>query len=376
MARAFWMCVGGLVIGTSACGPVMPQVRERCDADARRIGAPVDDAEILLVQNLLRMLSTDDFRAFQALQPTQSQYLAYAWLHGAKQADELVGIIQHPDSARNEFGELVKRLRAAGIEARSADRCTRRLAWDPKATDRYDLVVAVGKERLTVPIYATSERLSVAGALDLELSGARIFLFQALALAADYTERLERAATKEAALASIEAFSRDHAADIAQLDAMRVSLSGLAGLNAAVGTTEVAQRVTNELTHRADEALARFPGLRDDPRFQAALRPFEVLSNKVIGDPSTGPTYDAPKGDDERHPGGQLPPTCVKFLAGYEACAKFMPEAAQGPLRDGIAQMRDAWSGLPAESLEPACRSAMDAAKTSLSSLCPSVKWE
>lgn len=287
MARAFLSqrrC--GLVLAGTAvsiamiagCGPITPFIRERCDMDARSVGAPAEDEDVKIVQRLLLALSTDDFRGFQNLQPTQSQYLAYAWRHGTERADALVDVIQKPDIARREFGALVTRLRGAGIEARSADRCTRRLAWDPKTHDRYDLMVLFGKERLTVPIYASSERLSVAGRPDLDLSTARVFLFRLLAIGTDLVERMERATTRDGALAQAEGFAKAHAAELPKLDAEAVSLVELVTDR---GMAEMSARVMRDLGGRWQTLLDRYPGIQEDPRFDGALAPFKLLGQKL-----------------------------------------------------------------------------------------------
>jgi len=87
------------------------------------------------------------------------------------------------------------------------------------------------------------------------------------------------------------------------------------------------------------------------------------------------PTVDgaAAGGDDA---GGDLPATCKKFLDTYEQCIKAMPEAAHGPALDGLKQLRSAWTGVPKDALESACKQAWDASKTSMGVACPGVKWE
>ncbi|MBI3178798.1 MAG: hypothetical protein HYZ27_04015, partial [Deltaproteobacteria bacterium] len=290
---------GSMVASASiaGCGPITPFIREHCDEEARRVGSPAEDADIKLVQRLLLALSTDDFAGFQTLQPTQSQYLAYAWRHGPAHADALVEVIQEPDSARRDFGALVARLRGAGIEARSAERCTRRLAWDPQALDRYDLVVVFDKERLTVPIYASSERLSVAGRPDLDRSAARLFLFKTLAIATDLVERMERAASRDGALAQAEGFAKAHAADLPKLDAEAVPL---AELMTEPRTAELVAQAMRVLSARWQAVVDRFPGVEGDARFQAAMTPFRLLGEKLATKASAGPAA--------------LPPTCTRYL--------------------------------------------------------------
>lgn len=69
-------------------------------------------------------------------------------------------------------------------------------------------------------------------------------------------------------------------------------------------------------------------------------------------------------------------PTCDKFLKSYEACLSKAPEAAQGALKDGLKQMKEAWAGVPKDAMEASCKQALDGAKQAMAQMCPDVKWD
>jgi len=73
---------------------------------------------------------------------------------------------------------------------------------------------------------------------------------------------------------------------------------------------------------------------------------------------------------------GALSRTCERFLAAYERCVEQMPEAARAPAREGLEHVRGAWAEVPRESLEPACQSAWEAARSSMMSVCPGAGFE
>jgi len=74
---------------------------------------------------------------------------------------------------------------------------------------------------------------------------------------------------------------------------------------------------------------------------------------------------------------GSLPPACVAYIAildQYAACAKLPPDA-RSAISKAAAQMKTAWSGLPASSFatsETACQQAADTIRQGMTSLgCP-----
>jgi hypothetical protein len=70
-------------------------------------------------------------------------------------------------------------------------------------------------------------------------------------------------------------------------------------------------------------------------------------------------------------------PTCDKYLKTMEACLAKLPEAAQGPAKDGLKQTQEAWKAIADKgALETACKQAWDTAKTAMGQMCPDVKWE
>ncbi len=73
--------------------------------------------------------------------------------------------------------------------------------------------------------------------------------------------------------------------------------------------------------------------------------------------------------------GGDLPPSCKKFLESYNACAEKAGPAAAA-MKDGIKTVQDAWSKIPKDNLEAACKASLDSVKGSMGAMCPDVKWE
>ncbi len=69
--------------------------------------------------------------------------------------------------------------------------------------------------------------------------------------------------------------------------------------------------------------------------------------------------------------------SCDAYIKGMEACIAKMPEAAQGPAKDGMKQATEAWKAISDKgALETACKTALDAAKQGMGAACPDVKWE
>lgn len=108
--------------------------------------------------------------------------------------------------------------------------------------------------------------------------------------------------------------------------------------------------------------------------FAVVLGATFVVSAGACGKKEAAPA--AGGGGGEGGGGGDLPPSCKKFLDNYKACIDKMPEAARGPANDGLKQMQDAWSKVPKDGMEAACKQAYDAAKGSMGAACPDVKWE
>lgn len=64
---------------------------------------------------------------------------------------------------------------------------------------------------------------------------------------------------------------------------------------------------------------------------------------------------------------------CDEYIEKFTACLDKLPEAAQGPAKEGFKSAIDAWKGVPAgparDALAQGCQTALDAAKTSYASL-------
>lgn len=70
-------------------------------------------------------------------------------------------------------------------------------------------------------------------------------------------------------------------------------------------------------------------------------------------------------------------PNCDKYLNGMKACLEKIPEAGRAAVADGLKQTQEAWKAITDKTaLDGACKSALDAAKQAMTSMCPDVKWE
>ena len=74
--------------------------------------------------------------------------------------------------------------------------------------------------------------------------------------------------------------------------------------------------------------------------------------------------------------GGSVSATCQTFLDNYALCVKAMPEAGRGAAEKTLTQMKEGWSGFPADALEQVCKQALGQMKQVRGSACPDVKWQ
>ncbi len=220
--RAFHIAL--LLTGALAAAPGCATFgREDCSNAQRGFGAPVTREESALVQSLLVALSTRDFQAFQALQPSQQQYLSVAWRHGTARADVVARAVQQTGASRRAFGELGDRFALAGLEPRSAHRCTRRMTvnGDP-SHPLYALSVDVGPFALALPVHTSADRASLAGTPVVETPLNLDTMAKAVGLQVALLTRLEQATRAEEALLLLNDFLAERAAD---LDALRARLA-------------------------------------------------------------------------------------------------------------------------------------------------------
>jgi hypothetical protein len=58
-----------------------------------------------------------------------------------------------------------------------------------------------------------------------------------------------------------------------------------------------------------------------------------------------------------------------------DACIAEMPETVRATVKQNIDEMRDAWSGVDGEVLEPACAASLETAGSAMREVCPGVAW-
>lgn len=197
----------GATLAAPACTTLRP---DRCGADAA--GDPTSERDEVLVKHLLRALLTDDFKAFQRLQPTESQYVTLAWRFGASQADDMMSVIRDPAPAEASFQATRAMLGAAGLDVRTAPRCTRKVAAREDEPRFYTLDVAIGHatdaKHLTVNVFDSGGRASLVGPL--EGPGLGLSLARLLDLMEGFVAAVEGAAERPAQVAAAKAYTAAH----------------------------------------------------------------------------------------------------------------------------------------------------------------------
>jgi len=189
--------------------------REVCDDAQLAFGQSPEHEDTKVVQRLLIALSTRDFKGFTAMQPSQSQYLAVAWRHGAARADAISAAVQQPGDSRRDFVALVDQFEKAGLEARRSGRCTRRMVINGQQDHPlYALSVDFGRFAMAVPVFQSADRTSLAGHPIVESPLILDTLSRAVVLQVALLETLERARLDPEALLLLKDFLADHAQDI------------------------------------------------------------------------------------------------------------------------------------------------------------------
>ena len=115
------------------------------------------------------------------------------------------------------------------------------------------------------------------------------------------------------------------------------------------------------------------PAPKDEPKAGEVVNPVDPVA------PVAPPAGGADKPADPPA-GGTVNsgvPSCDTYLKAMEACVAKMPEAAQNALKDGIKKTQEAWASITDKTaLDASCKSARDAAKQAMATMCPDVKWE
>jgi len=162
MARSAVIALAALTLSALVTPGCASMSRERCGAASTPAHGTYGDAEpeplterdALLVKRLVRALYTDDFAAFERLQPTESQYVTLAWRFGSVQADELMRFVRDRDGARAHFAAIRKVLADRGLDARTSTRCSRRYPTRADEPRLYTLDIALGEGDATLHLSA------------------------------------------------------------------------------------------------------------------------------------------------------------------------------------------------------------------------------
>ncbi|MFO0750084.1 MAG: hypothetical protein U1F43_31100 [Myxococcota bacterium] len=196
-----------LVASSTGCATIG---RERCSGDGP--GEASSERDQVLVKRLLRSLFSDDFAAFQRLQPTESQYVTLAWRFGHEEADRMMSVIREPTQAATVFQATRTRMMAAGVDVRTAARCTRRIDTRADEPRFYTLDLAFGEgaatQHITADVFDSGGRVSLVGSLGKPGAGAK--MDHMLDLMEGFITILEGKAERLAKLTALRAYSAAH----------------------------------------------------------------------------------------------------------------------------------------------------------------------
>jgi hypothetical protein len=284
-----------LLTGSLAAAPGCATFgREDCSGPQRMLGEAVTREESALVQGLLIALSTRDFEAFQALQPSQHQYLAVAWRHGATRADALARAVQRTGEARRAFTELGDRFVAAGLEARLSPRCTRRMPVNgDKRHPLYALSVDVGPFAVALPVHRSPDRTSLAGTPVIETALNLDTMARAVGIQVALLGLLERASRAEEALLLLNDFLTERAKDLETLRA-RLTATPWASLGQSELSAQLAAFHEDYAERWRDLQEHRFAEVFESPAFAGFAGIFYPPEASPPGEPSDGDEPETP----------------------------------------------------------------------------------
>jgi len=244
--------------------------RESCSQKDTLFGETAAHEDTKVVQRLLIALSTRDFDAFSAMQPSQSQYTAVAWRHGSARADALATVIQEPGRARREFEDLVRQFDAKGLEPRQAGRCTRRMSVNGEVGHPlYGLSVNLGSFAIAIPVYQSPDRTSLAGTPVVEAPAVMDTISRAVMLQVGLLKSLERARLEKEALLLLNDFLEDSASELA-LIRERVKITPWQTVEASAMSGILAP-FHSDYGNRWKELQQRFPDLFESADFAAFI---------------------------------------------------------------------------------------------------------
>ncbi len=264
------LVVANLGLSSGACATLG---RERCEEAQMAFGVTPEHEDTKVVQRLLIALSTRDYDAFNAMQPSQSQYLAVAWKHGADRADAIAAAVQRPGEARRDFAALAGRFDAAGLEPRMAGRCTRKMAVSGEERHPlYALSVDFGPLAMAIPVYQSTDRTSLAGSPVVEAPVVVDTMARAVQLQVGLLTSLERAQLEAEALVLLDDYLTEHEAELT-LIRERVQETSWSAIEESTLSRLLAP-FHADYGRRWQALQTRFPRLFETDRFQSFLRLF------------------------------------------------------------------------------------------------------
>lgn len=290
--------VGALAIPSAGCSTLG---REHCTDAEALFGDSAAHEDTKVVQRFLVALSTRDFDAFSAMQPSQSQYTAVAWRNGAGRADALATVIQEPGKARREFEELARYFDAKGLEPRQAGRCTRRMAVNGEAGHPfYSLSVNLGSFAIAIPVYHSTDRTSLAGTPVVEAPAMVDTIARAVTLQVSLLKSLERARLEKEALLLLADFLEDHGSDL-QLLRERVQVTPWETVEGSALSAILAP-FHSDYGRRWAELQRRFPALFESAQFAAFIGLFYPAPAEPAEDVEPMPSFEPQDSDNDPIP--------------------------------------------------------------------------
>lgn len=262
--------LGAVAIPNAGCSTLG---RETCTQQDLALGESAAHEDTKVVQRLLVALSTRDFDAFSAMQPSQSQYTAVAWRHGVARADAITTVIQEPGRARREFEDLVRYFDAQGLEPRQVARCTRRMSVSGETTHPlYALSVDLGGFSIAIPVYQSADRTSLAGTPVVEKPLVMDTIARAVMLQVGLLKQLERARLETEALLLLNDFLEDNTKEL-ELIRERVKVTPWQAVEASAMSGILAP-FHSDYGNRWKELQRRFPALFESEDFGAFIQLF------------------------------------------------------------------------------------------------------
>lgn len=278
--------LAALVIAASQAGCATIG-RERCAGDAP--GEATTERDQVLVKRLLRTLFTDDFAAFQRLQPTESQYVTLAWRFGTGEADEMMSVIREPAPAATAFQAVRTRMAEAKVDVRTATRCTRRIDERDDEPRFYTLDISFGEgasaQHVRADAFDSGGRVSIVGPLG--GPGVAASMSRMIGLMEGLAAILERPGTHDQRVALARAYVEAHKGELR--DAQREVQDQMQGDPEAISRN--AQRFAQRTVKVAERVGKQLDALPDgDPLKVVITDFFGTAPSEPMPEPTPEPT--------------------------------------------------------------------------------------